>query len=87
MLESWQLRPPENAEEFGEAALAQKSAPEIIGSGEGGENMEREQLTIRLPEDLYNELIVISQQTGLTVTALLLLAIWRSVLQLKGRSL
>ena len=45
--------------------------------------MEREQTTIRLPKELHNELVTISQQTGLTVTALLLVAIWRSVLKLK----
>ena len=44
--------------------------------------MDREQTTIRLPAELHNELSAISEQTGLTVTALLLVAIWRSVLKL-----
>lgn len=45
--------------------------------------MNREQTTIRLPTELYNELLLMSKQTGLTVTALLIAAIWRHVLKLK----
>ena len=53
----------------------------------GGEPMAREQTTIRLTIELYSELALISKQTGLTVTALLLVAIWRSVLKLKSQLL
>lgn len=43
----------------------------------------KEQTTIRLPSELYEELKTISNKMGLTVTALLIVAIWRSVLKLK----
>ena len=45
--------------------------------------MNREQTTIRLPADLYRQLVKISEQTGLTVTALLIVAIWRRILKSK----
>ena len=63
-----------------------------VANGLGGENMEREQTTIRLPSvntknitvrmhtDLYRELKSISAQMGLTITSVLIVAIWRSVL-------
>lgn len=46
--------------------------------------MEREQTTIRLPAELHKELAIIAKQTGLTITALLIAAIWQSVLKLKS---
>lgn len=45
--------------------------------------MKRKKTTIRLPMELYSELVSISQQTGFTVTALLIAAIWMNVLKLK----
>ncbi len=41
------------------------------------------QMTLRIQEDLHEELKIISKQSGLTVTSLLILAIWRSVPELK----
>jgi hypothetical protein len=38
------------------------------------------QLTVRLKTDLYEELKIVSQQIGMTITAVLILAIWKSVL-------
>ena len=46
--------------------------------------MKREQTTIRLPEELYKELTTISQETGLTVSSLLIVSMWRHVLKLKS---
>ena len=43
----------------------------------------REQTTIRLPSELYIEIKKIAKQTGLTVTSLLIVAIWRHVLKPK----
>lgn len=45
--------------------------------------MERKQTTIRLPVELHKELVAISKQSGLTVMALLILAIWWNVLRPK----
>lgn len=45
-----------------------------------GDKSKRGQTTIRLCIELYEELRAISEQTGLTITALLTVAIWRSVL-------
>lgn len=42
-----------------------------------------EQTTVRLSAELHEALVAISKQTGLTVTALLIAAIWMSVLKLK----
>ena len=39
------------------------------------------QTTFRLPMELYEELEIISNQTGLTITSLLLAAIWWNVLK------
>lgn len=39
--------------------------------------------TIRLKDDLYAELERISKRSGLTVTALIIISIWNSVLELK----
>ena len=44
---------------------------------------EREQTTIRIQTDLFKELKAIAEQTGLSVTALLIVAIWKNVLKLK----
>lgn len=41
----------------------------------------REQVTtLRLPDELHRELEVVSKETGLTITALLIIGIWHSVL-------
>lgn len=42
---------------------------------------EREQTTLRLSNELCGELERIAEQSGLTVTALLIIAIWQSVLR------
>lgn len=44
---------------------------------------ESKKMTIRVPQELYKELEIMSKQTGLTVTSLLIAAIWQSVLKLK----
>ena len=46
--------------------------------------MERVQTTIRLPAELYNELLLMAKETGLTITALLIAAIWWHALRLKS---
>lgn len=46
-------------------------------------NKYQKQTTIRLQEELYKELKLISEQTGLTITSLLVVAIWWSVLKTK----
>ena len=46
--------------------------------------MEKVQTTVRLSMDLYHELQEISRCTGLTVTSLVVVAIWHSVLKPKG---
>ena len=43
----------------------------------------QEQTTIRLETDLYSELLSISEQSGLSVTALLIAAMWQHVLKLR----
>lgn len=45
--------------------------------------MEREQITIRLYKDLYDELVKISKQTGLSVTALIIVTVLWNVLKPK----
>ena len=45
--------------------------------------MEREQTTIRLPAELYCELKKVSEESGLSITSLLIVAIWMSVLKLR----
>lgn len=47
--------------------------------------MERTQTTIRLPDELHKELALIAEETGLTITALLIVAIWWNVLRLKNQ--
>ena len=49
--------------------------------------MERKEktLTLRLNEDLFAELQQISEQSGFTVTALIIAAIWNSILSPKYR--
>lgn len=49
------------------------------------ERLCREQTTIRLPGELHQELTAIAKQMGLTLTAVLLVAIWWSVLRLRGQ--
>lgn len=44
-------------------------------------------MTIRLPEEYYNKLKSISLEMGLTVSAMLIGAIWWNVLKLKGKRL
>mgnify|MGYP003289452794 CR=1 FL=1 len=44
---------------------------------------ERKSITLRIPNKLYEELEKMSRQTGLTVTSLLLVAIWKNALELK----
>lgn len=39
-------------------------------------------ITLRIKKDLYEELKVISKQSGLTVTSVLIVAIWKNVLKL-----
>lgn len=39
-------------------------------------------ITLRIEKDLYEELKNISRQSGLTVTSVLIVAIWKSVLKL-----
>lgn len=41
------------------------------------------QITLRIETALYDELKTISEQTGLTITSLLIVAIWQNVLGLK----
>lgn len=41
------------------------------------------QVTLRLQKELIDELQIMSIQTGLTVTSLLIVAIWKSVLKPK----
>lgn len=43
------------------------------------------QMTIRLPIELYKNLLFISKQMGLTVTSLLIVVIWRNVLMKKKK--
>lgn len=45
--------------------------------------MIREQTTIRLETNLYSELLSISNQSGLNVTTLLIVAMWQHVLKLR----
>lgn len=40
----------------------------------------REQVTLRLADELHRELEIIGKETGLTITALLIISIWHSVL-------
>ncbi len=44
---------------------------------------DRKQITLRLDINLYKELKIISEQTGLTISSLLIVAIWQNVLRLK----
>ena len=45
----------------------------------------KKQTTLRVPTELYIELALISAQTGLTVTSLLLVAIWQNILKLRRK--
>lgn len=45
--------------------------------------MNRKQITVRLPEEHYNELKTISIAMGLNFSAALIVAIWWHVLKLK----
>lgn len=45
--------------------------------------MHYKQMTLRIQKELYIELKKIAAQSGLTVTAVLIAAIWWSVLRLK----
>lgn len=47
----------------------------------------KEQTTIRLTREVYNELSIISKNMGLTVTALMIVAIWWNVLRLRKQQL
>ena len=44
---------------------------------------DRKGITLRLDINLYKELKIISEQTGLTISSLLIVAIWQNVLRLK----
>jgi len=44
---------------------------------------DRKQITLLLDMNLYKELKIISEQTGLTISSLLIVAIWQNVLKLK----
>lgn len=45
------------------------------------EKQHSRQMTLRMRTDLHEELQTIANQTGLTVSSLLIAAIWRSVLK------
>lgn len=47
--------------------------------------MEREQTTIRLQNELYYKLKLISQQTGLNITVLIIIAIYWHILKPEKR--
>jgi len=47
--------------------------------------MERKKITLRLPMELHRELSIISDQSGMTVTAVLLAAMWWHVLKPGGK--
>lgn len=44
--------------------------------------MNTKQITLRLPDEVYEALKVISIETGLTVTTLILISIWNKIEQL-----
>lgn len=46
----------------------------------------KKQVTLRMPMELYKALEIISSQTGLTITSLLLVAIWRHILSQQRKS-
>ena len=47
------------------------------------EKILKKQITLRIQSDLYDELEKIAEQTGLTITTLLIVSIFQSVLKLK----
>lgn len=51
---------------------------------EAEEKEDLKKITIRIPQELYKELETISKQMGLTITCLLIVAIWRNVLKLRN---
>lgn len=44
---------------------------------------DRKQITLRLDVNLYKQLEIISKQSGLTISSLLIAAIWQNVLKSK----